>query len=103
MKKVFVLRLDNEQIKDFVERQYPHDKGFRYSFYTVRADHHLNDFDYIRLSVCRNGTAFHESIMLTDFDVLGDICVKAWVKFMYEQFGDEYYEAYKAQVMSIFN
>lgn len=91
--KLFVQRLTDEQIREFIERYFP--RKDRYS-YTVDKSKYLyvtvdynNDYDFI--------------FRLYDYDSEGFSKPGEWIKYLYEVFGEEYKKAYLAECEEVFN
>lgn len=92
---MFVERLTRKQVKDFLNEIYPE---YRYDF---DYDKILEQYHVIVYGMDSN--AVINSFSLSDFDVIWTtLKSKYWIKYLYKIFGDEYKEAYLAELAKLF-
>lgn len=92
---MFVERLTEEQVKQFVENIYW--DGFKVS---VRETTNSETSIYVENTKSSNDCGF--TITLEDFGVRGLPSRLTWVRYLYKIFGEEYKEAYLANCAKVF-
>lgn len=93
---MFVEKLTDKQVKSFLEQQYPPKEGWSYSW------HFWNDEQNYSCSLEREQNNYVDNIRLEDFFSDGG-STKAWVKYLYGIFGEEYKQEYVKVCLKIFD
>lgn len=94
-KELFIKRLTDEQIRNFLEEQYPKKDRYSYSFdiwqdnIYVRIDHNFGDSSF--------------NMSLFDYHTVGLSRPAIWIKYLYEIFGEEYKQAYLNECAKVFD
>lgn len=96
MKRYFMERLTDEQIRDFLDRYYPKADRYLYNFFKSK-----DGYIYVHIDVNYDENTFN--ITLYDYDSIGCHWHKQWIKYLYEIFGEEYKKAYLEHCAEIFN
>lgn len=93
---MFVERLTEEQVKEFLDEQYDKDY-FKYEF--KKSERITGMAEYL------NYSDEFDVFWLSDFEVILTISVsmeRNWIKYLYKIFGEEYKEAYLAECTKVF-
>ena len=95
---MFIERLTEQQIKDFLDEQYGKDY-FKYEFT------HNNESERIVGTVkCLHDSKEYDSFWLCDFKMKFGLSLNSndWLRYLYKIFGEEYKEAYLAECTKVF-
>lgn len=95
MAKSFIERLTDEQIRNFLEREYPKREKYSYGF-----DKRESSI-YVRMDKNFGDNSFNFS--LCEYDTIGCNRHAKWIKYLYEIFGEEYKKSYLDCCAEIFN
>ena len=95
---MFIEKLTDKQVKSFLEQQYPPEEGWRYSWHFWNDKNEQN----YSCSLKREQNDFVDYIRLEDFLSDGG-STKAWIKYLYGIFGEEYKQAYVKECLKIFD
>lgn len=93
---MFIERLTEEQVKDFLDKQYDKDY-FEYEF--KKGERIAGIVKYL------NNSDEFDSFWLSDFEVVWSILSNMendWIRYLYKIFGEEYKEAYLAECAKVF-
>lgn len=93
---MFVERLTEEQVKEFLDEQYDKDY-FKCEFH--KSERITGKAEFL------NNSDEDDIFWLSDFEVILTISVsmeRNWIKYLYKIFGEEYKEAYLAECAKIF-
>lgn len=93
---MFVERLTEEQVKEFLDEQYDKDY-FKYEF--KKSERITGTAEYL------NDSDEFDVFWLSDFEVIFTISSsmeRNWIKYLYKIFGEEYKEAYLADCAQVF-
>jgi len=95
MAKLFIERLTDEQVRTFLEREYPKKEKYSYSF------DRYEGCIYVRIDQNMGDCLFN--ISLCEYDTIGYSRTSRWIKYLYEVFGEEYKKSYLDRCAKIFN
>lgn len=95
MSNLFIKRLTDEQVKTFLEREFPKKEKYSYSFF--------RDKEHIYVNIDRNSGDWIFNSTLREYDTIGNISHCSWVNYLYKVFGEEYKKAYLKNCEEIFD
>lgn len=93
---MFIEELTENQIKSFLEQEYPPEEGWSYSWYLFNDKNEPN----YRCSLQREKDDLSKNIRLEDFYSDG-VSSKAWKRYLYEIFGEKYKQAYVEECLKV--
>lgn len=96
MANSYLKRLADEQIAEFLQRQYPEGDGYSFKILrTTEAVYVLMEHKY--------SCELNFSFILKEYGSELCSCNKQWMKYLYEIFGEEYKKSYMERCAQIFD